>query len=68
MNLSIELQEKMLEYRKILDFIQSSPAYRKYVPDDVMEAIEKNIARLEKVQFSIAAFGETNSGRAAAIY
>ncbi len=65
MNLSIELQEKMLEYRKILDFIQSSPAYRKYVPDDVMEAIEKNIARLEKVQFSIAAFGETNSGKSA---
>ena len=65
MNLSIELQEKVLEYRKILDFFQSSPVYRKYVPDDVMEAIEKNISRLEKVQFSIAAFGETNSGKSA---
>lgn len=65
MNLSTEMQEKLLEYKKLLEFIRSSSAYKKYIPDDVMQAIEKNISRLEGFQFSIAAFGETNSGKSA---
>lgn len=65
MNLSTGMQEKLLEYRKILEFIQSTPEYNKYIPADVMDAIKKNLSRLEYFQFSIAAFGETNSGKSA---
>lgn len=65
MNLSSEMQAKLSEYKKLLEFFSSSPVYKKYISDDIMQAIKKNISRLECFQFSIAAFGETNSGKSA---